>query len=313
MPPGRHAFLAGLIDYAGLFPPAALELAPAVENYAAYRAGDDSWMLGRFIVPAARLADLDAHADAFAGDDPWRFSVLGHAPAEGEAWADALRRTVADARAFDERHDGQTACDRFEVRLPADLAHRAALPDTLVGLDDVLGARTAVAVEVPLLAHPDTVAPAARAVASANATLGRPAFAVKLRCGGETPDTIPSVDALADALAAVADADAPFKATAGLHHPFRHDDAVVGAPMHGFVNVFGAAVLARLHGLGQDAIAEALSDADASHWTLGETLGWRSLSATAAETADARAHAALSFGSCSFDEPREDLRALGWL
>jgi hypothetical protein len=44
-PPVR-ALLEGLIDYAGLFPPAKLDMRPAVENYAAYLAGPDAWALG---------------------------------------------------------------------------------------------------------------------------------------------------------------------------------------------------------------------------------------------------------------------------
>ena len=50
-----RTLLAGLIDYAGLFPPANLEMAEAARNYDAYRAGPHSWALGRFILPSARL------------------------------------------------------------------------------------------------------------------------------------------------------------------------------------------------------------------------------------------------------------------
>ena len=38
-----RALLTGSIDYAGLFPPAGLDMASAVENYARYRAGPDAW------------------------------------------------------------------------------------------------------------------------------------------------------------------------------------------------------------------------------------------------------------------------------
>ena len=54
-----HALLSGLIDYAGLFPPASLDLPAAMRNYAAYRAGAHAWMLGRFVVPAALVAEVD--------------------------------------------------------------------------------------------------------------------------------------------------------------------------------------------------------------------------------------------------------------
>jgi hypothetical protein len=35
-----RAFLAGIIDYAGLFPPAALEMSSAVHAYAEHRSGN---------------------------------------------------------------------------------------------------------------------------------------------------------------------------------------------------------------------------------------------------------------------------------
>ncbi len=57
MTPTAHAFLDRLFDYAGLFPPAALDLAAATEHYGRYRSHADAWMLGRFIVPAGRLAE----------------------------------------------------------------------------------------------------------------------------------------------------------------------------------------------------------------------------------------------------------------
>lgn len=65
----QTALLSGLIDYAGLFPPAALEMPAAVRQYEAYRRGPHAWMLGRFIVPLARLGEL-GHAD------DWPLSVL---------------------------------------------------------------------------------------------------------------------------------------------------------------------------------------------------------------------------------------------
>ena len=47
--------LRGLIDYAGLYPPAALDMRTAVRNYLEYRSEHKhAWMLGRFIVDAGR-------------------------------------------------------------------------------------------------------------------------------------------------------------------------------------------------------------------------------------------------------------------
>ena len=58
----------GLIDYAGLFPPAALAMDDAVGRYARPTgAGRDAWMLGRFIVPASRLGEFEQRRGVAAG------------------------------------------------------------------------------------------------------------------------------------------------------------------------------------------------------------------------------------------------------
>ena len=44
-------FLIKLIDYAGLFPPAKLELEPALKNYSKYIQCDNNWMMSQFIIP----------------------------------------------------------------------------------------------------------------------------------------------------------------------------------------------------------------------------------------------------------------------
>src|SRR5262245_33954247 len=61
MTEGLRTLLEGVIDYAGLFPPAKLPLDAALRNYARYRRQAESWMLGRFVLPAARLEELDPY------------------------------------------------------------------------------------------------------------------------------------------------------------------------------------------------------------------------------------------------------------
>ncbi len=53
-----HALLSNIIDYAGLFPPASLPMERALANYDAYRRGEHSWILGRFIVPFANVSEV---------------------------------------------------------------------------------------------------------------------------------------------------------------------------------------------------------------------------------------------------------------
>lgn len=56
--PALRALLEGIIDYAGLFPPAKLSLDIAVSNYNNYRHGEHSWMLRWFVVDTDKAATL---------------------------------------------------------------------------------------------------------------------------------------------------------------------------------------------------------------------------------------------------------------
>ncbi len=100
-----RALLTGIVDYAGLFPPAKLPLDQAIRNYARYRKYPDAWMLGRFICPAARLAELTPFVEElFNVEMPLSVSALGrggNARSEFHAGLDADLRDVA---AFRKRH-----------------------------------------------------------------------------------------------------------------------------------------------------------------------------------------------------------------
>jgi hypothetical protein len=96
--------LAALVDHAPLFPPAGLGMADALAEDRRARASGEAWMLGRFVCPASRLAELLA-----ATDDPPALSVV----LDGDLEA-TLERAVA-ARA-----DG-AAIEAIEARdVPAD-------------------------------------------------------------------------------------------------------------------------------------------------------------------------------------------------
>jgi hypothetical protein len=285
--------LARVVDYAGLFPPAALSMADAAREYAAQRAGETSWMLGRFVVPAARLGELGAAlTDTPPGDaDPWPLSVL--------AGADDVERVRTFARA--------TPAVRVEA-----LELRAEAPDAVTGaraVADALGVDGARAfVELPPGAAPGPYADAARAAG----------VALKLRAGGVTPDAFPPADAVVAFMHACVARGVPFKLTAGLHHPIRGEHPLTYEPgcprgtMHGFLNVLAAAALLA-EGHAPDAVAPLLEERDASALAFGGGgVRWRGLGAGPAALAPGRRGLA-SFGSCSFAEPVADLRALGLL
>lgn len=278
----------GLIDYAGLFPPSTLDMAPAARNYAAYQAGPDAWMLGRFIVPVARLDEFERHLPA-GGDEPWRLgAVLG-----ADAAADVDRMTR-----FNERHAGTTAViDAIEVR--------AETVEDIDTIARVLPDWVDPFMEIPVREDPRELIMAV-VFAGANAMV---------RTGGVTPDAFPNIDELARFMVACTEADVAFKATAGLHHPIRSEYALTDEPggvrgaMHGFLNVFLAAAFA-LDGMGEAGIARVLDVDEAESIKFGATgMAYGDDRVDIEVLAEAREYA-LSFGSCSFAEPIEDLKTL---
>jgi hypothetical protein len=127
----------------------------------------------------------------------------------------------------------------------------------------------------------------------------------KIRCGGAT---VPPVEAVAAFIAACRDAGVPFKATAGLHHAIRRGDA------HGFLNLLAAAVFAHAEGLSADELVPLLAEEDPEAFAVDPGgLAVNGRRADAAAIADARRDLFVAYGSCSFDEPVEDLTALGLL
>ncbi len=288
----RREALTGLIDYAGLFPPASLGMEEAVTEYRTARTGPQAWMVDRFICPADRLLELAGLLTGTMTEDeaPWSLVVTAH-PGEAAAIVD-----------FVAEMSGGADVDVVETPLPqeSDAATVAALMEAFGRV---------VFFEVPWRRP---VEPALDLLAAARAASGR-ALGVKVRCGGVVAAAFPSPEVLAGFLAACHDRGLPVKATAGLHHPFRHSDSATGFTHHGFVNLLAAAALA--HGGAATAIlVEVLADFDSGAFDLtARSLIWRGNRIEAADIAATRRDLFVGYGSCSFDEPVADLSALGIL
>lgn len=65
-----RALLTHLIDYAGLYPPAGLELPVAAEKYRSYLASPEAWMLNRIVLPSVRLIDPGWRVTLLVDSDP---------------------------------------------------------------------------------------------------------------------------------------------------------------------------------------------------------------------------------------------------
>jgi hypothetical protein len=291
-----RALLTGLVDYAGLFPPAALRMDDAVAEYARWRRSPEAFMLGRFVVPAARLVELGRAADAHwpepGAAEPWRLSALVGADGRGDA-----ARVVS----FNTSHAGRAIVDAVELK--------AATPTEADEALEALPPGLTAFVEVPLDEDLDGLL----------AALKRRGARAKIRTGGIVPEAIPDPADVARFITACAAAAVPWKATAGLHHPVRAEQALTYEPtspravMHGFFNVFAAGVFARAGATPAD-LEAVLREQQASAFRFDDAgLAWRRLRASTREIAATRRDFAGSFGSCSFAEPLADLRALGVL
>jgi hypothetical protein len=324
VPPSLQALLGEILDYAGLFPPADLSLAQALRSYADYRDEPEAWMLSRFVLPVRRLPDLTPFRGVFSADDPYRFSVLGTGGDSPDTFLDAFARDLDVVDAFDEEYGGRAQVDVMEVPLPRSLVGSA--QSDLESFFDAVHQRlvqTGTAkldlfLEVPLRADAvDTLPAVCAAVAEYNSQQALPArstMGLKMRCGGAEPTDVPSVEHAARLIVACRDAGISFKATAGLHHPIRHYDDGLDTEMHGFLNVFGAAVLAEEHQLSPDDVQAILSEDTSNNFRFEKaSFSWRNLSASLDDIRHARDALAVSFGSCSFEEPVDHLRDLDLL
>jgi hypothetical protein len=309
--PALNALLTGLVDFAGLFPPAGLDMPSAVRAYAGYRQGPHAHMLGSFVVPAGRLPEFETALMALGAEDPagraWAVSVLA---------GDTVDTDIGRALRFMPSADRGPAVQVVSIEVKADTAFSVARAMALVPRAMTM------AVEIPLSLRREDRRSVLRALKSA----GRVA---KLRTGGVTPESIPSPEQVAEFIWDCARAPVPFKATAGLHHAVRAEQRLTYAAdspravMHGFLNVFLAAVVA-WRAVRSGAAPEALTpppavvgileERDASSFTFdASAIRWRGEEFTAADIARARGVLARSFGSCSFVEPISELEALDWL
>lgn len=326
--------MTAMVDYAGLFPPAGLDLPTTLRNWRRYAESEDAWMLGRLIVPVGKLDELASLLERERcvpglGQDGWRVSCL---------LSDSLDADIDKVFAFNRRFAPDTAADAAappESFSEADLADMPMLGGVLIDAIE-LKATSARQVDDAMRIIPEQLEPYfevpvggpidTRGMIAAMAGTGARA---KIRTGGVTPEAFPTSRQVAGFLMACAASEVPFKATAGLHHPVRaeypltYEAGCARHTMYGFLNVFLAGCLARMGVSGGGGPPGRLSEQDLVT-LLEETnprafvfqdsgVTWRDKRLDTARLARARETFASSFGSCSFEEPTADLRSLGLL
>lgn len=307
--PRSHALLAGLFDYAGLFPPASRSLDDALADYARYRVSRHGWMLGRFIVPSAQLPAVTAASVHLPRGDnavPWRLAALcgPDAPADLE-FVNAFNRTHAVAGS------GAAVVDTIELRVSSPEHVRAARSWASRGFD--------VFCEIGLDAQTERMLDG----------VARAGLHAKVRTGGVTPDAVPDGDAVAGFLCGCVARGVVAKATAGLHHALTgtyrltYEKDSASAALFGYLNLVLAAGI--VEGAGRSAaqspevratVAYLLSVQTAPSWLGHALVEWCGDHGPIIEgpldpfAVSGRA-LVRSVGTCSFEEPVEDARRIG--
>lgn len=293
-----RALLGRAIDYAGMFPPCSLGPEPALKNQAEYVRSADSWMLSTFVLPITKFGDAGLLISQFDKQHPLRISALGAKTEDAKAFLSELKITAEAIRLFQGQHLDVAPIVQLEMFLPQD-----------VDLGK-LSEATALIADLRLQCFWETQAESAEKGIGLLARAKQPAFAYKLRTGGVTADAFPSSVQIARAMLASTKHHVAMKFTAGLHHPVRQFRDEVKTEMHGFLNVLGAGVLSAEHHWDEAQTIEMLEDQRTDSFEFHDTVfAWRDWEVTL-DRIKARRKFITSFGSCSFDEPREDLRVL---
>jgi hypothetical protein len=297
------ALLDQAIDYAGMFPPCGLALEPALQNQANYVRSPEAWMLNGFVLPVEQFDPTTQFLSEFDTHHPLRVAALGPKTTNADAFLDALYNAHAAIRSFSRYNTDLVSISHLEMFLPEDVDSAS-----LKTASSIVG-------ELPVFweAPPEKAEQAIALIAGHNSDEHMATFGYKLRTGGVTADAFPSSEQIARAFVTPVTRQLPIKFTAGLHHPIRQFRNEVKTKMHGFLNVVGAAVLAAEHQWDADQAVMMLEDEDPRSFSFTDDFfawgDWK----IGVERLQYRRKFVRSFGSCSFDEPRDDLRALGFL
>jgi hypothetical protein len=187
-PDSLRILLAGLVDYAGLFPPSALTMPEVAANYTSYRDSPDAWALGRLILPVARLSELAASVEAQQLPRGWHVSALASDNVERDADCIARWNTACA---------GALLVDTIELRANG--------PHSIASAAKAFGDACTVYVEVPVVDDPEHLI----------AGIAHAGLRAKIRTGGVANEAFPLAAQVVRFLRRCHQRNVAFKATAG--------------------------------------------------------------------------------------------------
>lgn len=309
--------LISIVDYAGLFPPAQLSLSEAMKSYKQAQSSPHHWMVDRLVLPATRLHEfvqilntsikIDSEINSEINSDKhlckqWLLSVI-----LSRNWAVELEQLQQVSQAAFQL--GQPLSQPIEIRA----LEVAPLPPAEI---EQLCLHLPAKVTLPLYFE----IPFDAALEPYLQVLKKTNTAAKLRTGGMTSNLFPDSAQLSQRILSFAQARIPFKATAGLHHPLRGNYRLTYQPdspaatMHGFLNVALLAAFAYQQSMTPDEATALLEERSIAAFQFTDTeVIWRNRHLSSQEVEQSRQQFFHSFGSCSFQEPIDDLHTLNLL
>jgi hypothetical protein len=330
-----RTFMHGLIDYAGLFPPANLPLNEAIDDYIKHLNGENSWMLGRFIIPVSKLNELDQFVSLFDEIGPLELAVLGSGGDSNDEYLSKISNDMVKISDYRNRHSGKVRIEVYECKLPSNSPSKKTMKKATDLLNQNKLSHYHEFPELPDVginystdedesSWDEEILPVVSMIAELKGA------GIKLRCGGIVKEAFPSVEQIAAMIQTCALIDIPMKCTAGLHHPIRHFAEEYDAYMHGFINAFGAGIFTsnfpnpensqerfRMFILLSHLIGEQVADNfdfgdKGMIWKMGDDRD-SIFEFDNDRIRNCRGKNMISYGSCSFQEPIDDLKQLGWM
>lgn len=319
-------FLAEILDYAGLYPPASLPLSEAFEKYITHCQSNEAWMLSKFVAGTGYLTDLVELINATKeSPDPFLVTAVAAPSVSLEEFRQVVDNTKTTLLDVIDRSDREVKVPSLEIKLPEEFFESSnttniekAIEYAVSEMASSLVLPNEIFFEIPGFAFKraniDIVLDVLSDQIAVLESKKLDAFSVigfKIRCGGVEAFQFPPINYLAHAIHSSVTKKVPLKFTAGLHHPVRHYNDSVSTKMHGFLNVFGATLLCHHKGLSKPDLQNMLEDENPDNFIFSDTqFSWKEHSITSEEIQILRSLYVTSFGSCSFEEPVEDLQEL---
>ena len=329
-----RTFMEGLIDYAGLFPPAELPLNEAINEYILQLKSENSKMLSRFIIHTSKLENLDQFIPLFEDVGPLRLSVLGGGGNSNEEYLKNIKKNIEDIDNYRQKHQKKIEINVIECKMPSNSPSRETMEKASKLLNNsglthyheftqLPYVDMNYSTEVDESSWDQEIIPTVQIISKIKNA------GIKLRCGGVVKEAFPTVEQIAAMIQACVIAEVPMKFTAGLHHPIRHFAEEYDEYMHGFINTFGAGIFATTFPKPKNSqekyrmfilLSHMIDDQNSENFSFtNDSLIWKvgddrdtEFKIETEKIKAVREKGMISYGSCSFQEPIDDLSKLGW-